>query len=171
MDDHSSNSHRDDNLSGSASRPPFRGKKIKAFWIPVVAAIMRRGDELLVGQRPENNSLPGLWEFPGGKIEAGENPEEALARELHEELGIQAHIGDLKISVTHSFGEVNILILFYEVLYWKGEPRPQHHLQIEWVSAEELARRNIPEANRKILDLIYSKLGIPWPKSISLPKR
>jgi 8-oxo-dGTP diphosphatase len=137
----------------------------------VVAAIMRKGDELLVGQRPENNSLPGLWEFPGGKIEAAEDPEEALARELNEELGIEADIGDLKISVTHSFGEVNILILFYEVLYWKGEPRPKHHLQIEWVSAEELARRNIPEANRKILDLIYSKLGIPWPKSISLPKR
>lgn len=173
MDDHSSNPQRDD-LNSGGPRPPagsFRGKKIKAFWIPVVAAIMRRGDELLVGQRPENNSLPGLWEFPGGKIEAGEDPQVALARELNEELGIEAEIGDLKISVTHSFGEVNILILFYEVLYWKGEPRPKHHLQIEWVSAEELTRRNIPEANRKILDLIYEKLGIPWPKSISLPKR
>ncbi len=175
MDEHSSNSQSPSdssmmNLRGGSSQPG-KSKKIKAFWIPVVAAMIRKDNQLLVGQRPENNSLPGLWEFPGGKIEAGENPEVALARELQEELGIEAIIGDLKISCTHSFGEVNILILFYEVLYWKGEPRPKHHLQLEWVTPEELAQRNIPEANRKILDLIYAKLGIPWPKSISLPKR
>lgn len=155
----------------SASHQARKAKKPKAFWIPVVAAMIRKGDELLVGQRPENNSLPGLWEFPGGKIESGESPEVALARELEEELGIDATIGDLKISCTHSFGEVNILILFYEVKYWKGEPRPKHHLMLEWVTPEQLAQRNIPEANRKILDIIFEKLGIPWPKSISLPKR
>jgi 8-oxo-dGTP diphosphatase len=136
----------------------------KTHWIPVVAGFLRKGNMILVGQRPENNSLPGQWEFPGGKIEAGEAPEVALARELSEELGIEAEVGELKLSCTHSYGDVNILILFYEILYWKGEPRAKHHLMIEWIHPEELAERNIPDANRKILDRIYKALGVQWPK-------
>lgn len=144
------------------SSPKKRLKK--THWIPVVAGFLRKGNMILVGQRPENNSLPGQWEFPGGKIEAGESPEVALARELSEELGIEAKVGELKLSCTHSYGDVNILILFYEILYWKGEPRAKHHLMIEWIHPEELAERNIPDANRKILDRIYKALGVQWPK-------
>lgn len=136
----------------------------KAHWIPVVAGFLRKGNMILVGQRPENNSLPGQWEFPGGKIEAGESPEVALARELWEELGIEAEVGELKLSCTHSYGDVNILILFYEILFWKGEPKAKHHLMIEWIHPEELAERNIPDANRKILGRIYKALGVQWPK-------
>lgn len=131
----------------------------KAHWIPVVAGFLRKGEQILIGQRPENHSLAGQWEFPGGKIESGESPEYALARELSEELGIEATIGDLKLSVTHSYGDVNILILFYEVLYWKGEPKPQHHLMLEWINPEELNYRNIPEANRRMLDRIFKALN------------
>lgn len=136
----------------------------KAHWIPVVAGFLRKGPQVLVGQRPENNSLAGQWEFPGGKIESGESPEVALARELDEELGIQAEIGELKLACTHSYGEVNILILFYEVLYWKGEPKAKHHLMLEWIHPKELIERTIPEANRKILPRIFKALGVAWPK-------
>lgn len=137
----------------------------KTHWIPVVAGFIKKGGQILVGQRPENNSLAGQWEFPGGKIEIGENPEEALARELSEELGIEAEVGELKLACTHSYGDVNILILFYEILYWKGEPKPKHHLMIEWIHPEELSERSIPEANRRILPRIYKALGVEWPKS------
>ncbi len=137
----------------------------KSHWIPVVAGFMRKGNQILVGQRPENNSLAGQWEFPGGKIESGESPEQALQRELSEELDIDATVGELKLACTHSYGEVNILILFYEILYWKGEPKAKHHLMLEWIHPEELAHRNIPEANRRILDRIYKGLGVEWPKS------
>lgn len=133
-------------------------------WIPVVAGFLKKGNQILVGQRPENHSLAGQWEFPGGKIEAGESPEQALARELSEELGIEAEIGELKFSCTHSYGDVNILILFYEVLYWKGEVKAKHHLMLEWIHPEELAQRNIPDANRKMLDRIFKALGVKWPK-------
>lgn len=105
--------------------------KRRPQWIPVVVGFIRKGNQVLVGQRPENHSLAGQWEFPGGKIEPGEQPETALIRELREELGIEAQAGDLKISYTHSFGEVNILILFYEVRFWKGEPKAKHHMSLE----------------------------------------
>lgn len=115
---------------------------------------------ILVGQRPETHTLGGLWEFPGGKIEMGESPEIALARELREELDIEAEIGDLKIACTHSYGDVGILILFYEVLFWKGEPKPQHHIGLEWVEPSALPTRNIPEANRKNLPRIYKAFNL-----------
>jgi 8-oxo-dGTP diphosphatase len=132
--------------------------KVKKNWIPVVAGLLKKGNQILVGQRPENNSLAGQWEFPGGKIELGESPEEALARELKEELGIDAQIGQLKLAVTHTYDEVGIIILFYEVSYWKGESKPQHHMQLEWIYPEELKTRAIPEANRRILDRLLKAI-------------
>ncbi len=133
-------------------------------WIPVVAGFLKQGKMILVGQRPENNSLAGQWEFPGGKIESGESPEYALKRELSEELGIDAEIGELKLSCTHSFGDVNILILFYEVKFWKGEVKAKHHMMLEWIHPEELRTRPIPEANKKILDRIFQAIGVSWQK-------
>lgn len=142
-----------------------RPRSRKVHWIPVVAGFVRKDKMVLVGQRPENHSLAGQWEFPGGKIESGETPEEALARELSEELGIEAQVGDLKLACTHHYGDVNILILFFEVLYWKGEPKAMHHLKLDWIEPNELMNRPIPEANVKILDRIFKALGAPWPKS------
>lgn len=142
---------------------PFNGKKTarsKKNWIPVVAGIIKKNNMILVGQRPETHTLGGLWEFPGGKIEMGESPEYALQRELREELGIEAEIGDLKIACTHSYGDVGILILFYEVLFWKGEPKAQHHTGLDWVVPAELTNRNIPEANRKNLPRIYKAFNL-----------
>lgn len=144
---------------------PKRTRLKKIQWIPVVAGFLKKEGRILVGQRPENNSLAGLWEFPGGKIELGESPEEALARELSEELGIEAEIGELKLSVTHSYNDVGIVILFYEVLYWKGQPKAKHHLMLDWIYPEELKDRSIPDANKKVLEKIFKVLGVPWRKS------
>ena len=124
----------------------------------MVAGLLKKGQQVLVGQRPEDHSLAGQWEFPGGKIELGESPEEALARELKEEIGIDAEIGELKLAVTHSYDDVGIVIMFYEVTYWKGEPKALHHSQIEWVYPEELKSRTIPEANRRIIDRLMNLL-------------
>ncbi len=131
----------------------------KQHWIPVVAGFLKKDKKILIGQRPENNSLAGQWEFPGGKIEPGESPEVALARELQEELGIEASVGNLRLACTHTYGEIGILILFYEILFWKGEPKAKHHMMLEWIYPEELQTKNIPEANRKILDRILAVIG------------
>lgn len=137
-----------------------KSPRVKKNWIPVVAGLLKKGDKILVGQRPETHTLGGLWEFPGGKIEMGESPEIALARELSEELGIEAQIGDLKLACTHSYGDVGILILFYEVLFWKNEPRAKHHTSLEWVYPIDLPKRNIPEANRKNISRIYKAFNL-----------
>lgn len=134
--------------------------RVKKNWIPVSAGIIIKDNMILVGQRPEHNTLAGLWEFPGGKIELGESPEQALARELNEELGISAEVGDLKIACTHSYSDVGIVILFYEVLFWKGEPKTKHHLNLKWVKPSELPKMNIPEANRKNLNRIYKAFNL-----------
>jgi 8-oxo-dGTP diphosphatase len=126
----------------------------KPTWIPVVTGILRKGSLVLVGQRPDGHTLAGQWEFPGGKIELGEQPREALQRELFEELGIKADIGELRMTWTHSYPEVGILLLFFEVQFWKGEPKPVHHTDLKWVTFEELEKLEIPEANRKLLPLI-----------------
>lgn len=135
-------------------------QRVKKNWIPVVAGCLKKGDKILIGQRPPTHTLAGLWEFPGGKIELGESPEVALARELQEELGIEAEIGELKIACTHSYGDVGIIILFYEVLFWKGEPKAQHHIELEWVLPYELTQRKIPDANRKNLHRIFKALNL-----------
>lgn len=134
------------------------GIKKYPTWIPVVAGLMRRQNKVLVGQRPHGTSLAGTWEFPGGKMELGESPEEALARELKEELGIEAEIGPLKYAASHTYGKTGILFLFFEVKYWKGQIKTQQHLDLKWVTTKELAQLELPEANAKFIDKIVAVL-------------
>ena len=131
----------------------------RPVWIPVVTGLIRKGDKVLVGQRPVGNTLAGHWEFPGGKIEKNESPEEALIRELREELGIEAEVGELKLASTHSYGDTGIVILFYEILFWKGEPKNVHHMELRWITPGELKDLSIPDANRRILDRIEQALS------------
>lgn len=130
----------------------------RGVWIPVVTGLMKRNGLVLLGQRPQGNSLAGQWEFPGGKIELGETPEEALRRELREELGIEAEIGELRLAYTHSYKSRGILLLFFDVPFWKGEPKTEQHTELKWVQPDSLASMDIPEANRKILDRILPLL-------------
>src|SRR5579862_3467236 len=102
-------------------------KKKRGVWIPVVTALMRKNGRVLLGLRPPGQSLGGAWEFPGGKIDQGELPEVALKRELKEELDIEAEIGPLRTVHTHSYGERGVLLLFYDVNFWKGEPKNLYH--------------------------------------------
>lgn len=131
----------------------------RPIWIPVVTGLIRKGSKILVGQRPLGHTLAGQWEFPGGKIERNESPEEALIRELREELGIDAEVGDLKLSCTHTFGDTGIVILFFEVLFWKGEPKAVHHMDLKWIEPEEMQTLPIPDANRRILHRIIQILN------------
>lgn len=136
----------------------------KKTWIPVVTGFLLRDGKILLGQRPKG-SLQGQWEFPGGKIELGESPEEALKRELHEELGIEATVGKLRMAASHAYGERGVVILFYDVMFWKGQPKSQHHVELKWVDPSEIRHYEIPEANRKILDQILEAIRSAIPAS------
>jgi 8-oxo-dGTP diphosphatase len=116
----------------------------------VVAAALTRADGcVLVQQRPAGKQHAGLWEFPGGKVEAGERPEIALIRELIEELGITAP-GDaltpLAFSTEAGAGRLLVLLL-YRVRRWSGEPRAMEAPAIRWVSPAELAGLSMPPAD------------------------
>lgn len=130
----------------------------KATWLPVVAGIIKRENNVLLGLRPESGSLAGLWEFPGGKVEVGEQPDQALARELKEELGIEAEVGPVRFVTAHSYKETNVLIMFFEINYWTGQPQRLHHADLKWVAPDELKNMPLPEANRNILDRVITLL-------------
>ncbi len=136
-------------------------KRRRGYWIPVVTAMMRRKDKVLLGLRPKGHNLAGFWEFPGGKIEPTEEPEKALKRELNEELGIDAEIGAVRFTGVHSYGDTGILLLFYEVPYWKGEPKTVHHDGLKWVKISELKNEHLPEMNIRLLDKIIYALNNP----------
>lgn len=127
-------------------------------WLPVVAGIIRRENKVLLGKRPEHKSLAGLWEFPGGKIELGESPEKALKRELKEELDLDVDIGELKVVTTHNYNDVGVVLIFFEVNYWRGEPKPLYHSDLKWMVPAELKTVELPEANRLVLDRLLTIL-------------
>lgn len=130
----------------------------RGVWTPVVTGLIQKDGKVLLGKRPTGNSLAGQWEFPGGKIELGETPEEALKRELREELDIHAEVGALRLATTHSYGDKAVLLLFFDVHFWKNEPKKCHHSDLMWVDPSELDGLDIPQANRKMLPQILAVL-------------
>ena len=110
--------------------------------INVVAAVLTRGQTILAAQRSSKMSLPGMWEFPGGKIELDESPAEALLRELEEELLCKAEIGEYIQTTEHEydFGIVNLTT--YYCLLTGDEPRLTEHSEIRWVHVAELDQLN-----------------------------
>lgn len=107
--------------------------------IKVVGAIIIKEDRILCAQRGETKTLANLWEFPGGKIEIGETPQQALARELKEELVIEVDIQSEKFeetSYTYDFGLVNLTT--YICLLRRGEPQLTEHIEVKWLKPAEL---------------------------------
>lgn len=117
----------------------------------VAAGIIRRGDRILICQRPEGKSLAGKWEFPGGKLEAGETPEECLVRELREELGFEARVEGI-VDARAEYEAGDFLILYYNVAVVSGEPSPLEHAQIKYVPPCELAEYDFPGTDAAVAE-------------------
>ena len=110
----------------------------------VVAGIVWRGDRYLAVKRPEDKHMAGYWEFPGGKIEAGETPEQALTRELLEELGIRvARSRPWRVSV-HRYPDLHVHVFFHMVDAFQGEPVPREGQSMSWVTPAENALPFLP---------------------------
>ncbi len=119
--------------------------------IEVAAGLVFRGGKLLITQRPADAHLGNLWEFPGGKREAGESFEECLARELREELGMEAEVGGLIEELTHEYPEVSVHLRFYGCRWVRHEPRPLHCQALAWIDAAQLSQYDFPAADARLL--------------------
>ncbi len=118
--------------------------------IEVVACVTERDGRYLITRRLEGTHLAGFWEFPGGKVRSGEKPEAALRRELQEELGVTADVGDLLESVDWTYPEKRVRILFFRCAI-QGEPQPQQGQDMIWIEAAELPSRRFPEADARLI--------------------
>ncbi|WP_238983989.1 Nudix family hydrolase, partial [Xanthomonas phaseoli] len=102
---------------------------------------------ILLTRRTETRDMPGLWEFPGGKREPGETSEQALVRELNEELGIEAQVGDWVMDVPQLYPDKRLRLEVRHITSWKGSPRGREGQAMTWVAADKLARYSMPPAD------------------------
>ena len=120
--------------------------------VQVVAAILEREGNILIGQRQPTQSHPLKWEFPGGKVEPGETPERALARELEEELAIRDATGREITRYEYAYpSREPILLIFYRVLSFRGEPQNLVFHDMRWEPAEQLSHIDFVEGDREFL--------------------
>lgn len=115
----------------------------------VAAALIDAQNRVLVAQRPAGKSLAGLWEFPGGKLEAGEDPEAALVRELGEELAIDVAVPALQplTFVSHDYDDFHLVMLLYTCRRWNGDPQGQQGQPLRWEHAAALDALAMPPAD------------------------
>jgi len=126
----------------------------------VAAALVDADGRVLIAQRPEGKSMAGLWEFPGGKIEADESPDEALIRELREELGIavkQACLAPFTFA-SHSYPNFHLLMPLYICRRWEGAPEPRHHAALKWVRPKDMKDFPMPAADLPLIPMLRDLL-------------
>jgi 8-oxo-dGTP diphosphatase len=119
----------------------------------VACALVDADRRVLIAQRPEGKNLAGLWEFPGGKLEAGESPEAALVRELEEELGIStktACLAPLSFA-SHDYGNMHLLMPLYVCRKWQGTPVAREHTALKWVKPQQLRDYPMPPADEPLI--------------------
>ena len=128
--------------------------------IIVVAGILVEAGRVLVTQRPAGSHLAFAWEFPGGKVEPGEDPRAALARELFEELGIRVEVGNIVDVVFHRYPEKDVLLLFFAVKRTMGSPAPLplEVAALEWREAARLNDNDFPKADVPVLEAVRGLL-------------
>ena len=126
-------------------------------FLEVAAAVLWRDKKLLITRRPPGTHLAGLWEFPGGKIEPGETPQQCLVRELQEELDIQIDVSKLLYTTTYEYEDRIVRLYFLQCRLRSGEPRPIGCAQVRWVDRSELEHLPMPPADRDFVQILIQK--------------
>ena len=121
----------------------------------VTAGILWRDGHVLLALRRPGKHMGGKWEFPGGKIEPGETPEESLARELEEELDVQAQVGEFLCCVHYEGDGVSLELMVYRVDHFEGAPALKEHQEIRWVSPRELRSYELADSDRTVVERLF----------------
>lgn len=129
--------------------------------VDVVGALITHQGKILIAQRPEGKAQALLWEFPGGKVEPGESPEESLVREIEEELGVRIRVGDRHGELIHDYAGLRVRLTCFWARLEGGEPHPRQCRAIAWVSADELDRYEFSPADVPFVRQL-KQAGIPW---------
>ena len=139
--------------------PLSEAKTVKLVLV-VACALVDADGRVLIAQRPGGKSMAGLWEFPGGKIEAGERPELSLIRELKEELGIEvkeACLAPLTFA-SHAYPDFHLLMPLFVCRRWEGQPAPREGQMIKWVKPGRLREFPMPPADIPLVPMLIDIL-------------
>lgn len=126
----------------------------------VACALIDADGRVLLAQRPEGKAMAGLWEFPGGKIEQGERPEETLIRELREELSIEVKEACLApfTFASHTYADFHLLMPLYVCRRWEGTVVAREHAALKWVRPKDLAQYQMPPADLPLIPMLRDLL-------------
>ena len=127
--------------------------------ITVLAGVIVKENKILIGRRAPNEKAPGLWEFPGGKLEDGESHHECLKRELEEELGIDAEIGPLFSEYVYKYHHVAYQIYFYRIDEFSGELQYNSHDILEWVTPDQFDDYDFLPGDQPLLAELVNQYG------------
>jgi 8-oxo-dGTP diphosphatase len=147
--------------------PVTAAEPASSLVIVAAAVLVDAGGRVLLAQRPAGKSMAGLWEFPGGKVGAGETPEAALIRELAEELGIEVRASSLAplTFASHSYANFHLLMPLYLCREWSRTPMPREGQRLAWVWVNDLAEYPMPPADRPLIVRLREAFGCPAPGS------
>ena len=121
--------------------------------ISVAVGVIENADRrILISKRHAEVHLGGLWEFPGGKVDAGESATQAVARELNEELGIDVHGSEFLFDIHHDYPERSVCLSIFHITQFSGEPMGLEGQPVLWVARDELDQYQFPEANTAIVE-------------------
>lgn len=129
---------------------------MSALPVRVAVGVIVNGNAVLISRRPSHVHQGGLWEFPGGKCEADETLNEALGRELQEELGIQVTNSEFLFTIEHDYGDKVVQLLCCKVSGFGGEPSGLEGQRVQWLPIADLGSFQFPDANQRIIEYLKS---------------
>ena len=136
--------------------------------VRVVAGILKNANgDILIADRRQSRSMQDHWEFPGGKLDKGESPEQALSRELAEELGIQIASVCHFQHIEHDYDDLQVAIDFYLVDAWQGAPRGMEGQQLRWVALSALDRAMLLPADSPVIEALQAAGSAPGGSTVS----